>query len=62
MLLPRILCSLSSYSMVLVGNETVIWAPPVKNGLMSCRSGDIMFMRSDSAAAAGTVIKSRRRR
>ena len=42
--------------MVLVGYETLIWPPPVKNGFTSWRSGVIMIMCSDSAATCGTVI------
>ena len=45
MLLPRMLCSLASCDIVWVGNETVMTSPPVKNGLTSCRSGDIISIR-----------------
>ena len=44
----------ASYSIVLVGYDTLIWPPPVKNGFTSCRSGVIMIMCSDSAPTCGT--------
>ena len=42
MLLPRRLISFDSCGIVLVGNETLITSPPVKNGFTSWRSGVIM--------------------
>ena len=61
-LLPRMLCSRASYSIVSVGYDTLISEPPVKNGFTSCRSGVIMIMCSDSAATAGTFSRSFARR
>ena len=62
MLLPRMLCSRASYSIVLVGYDTMICEPPRKNGADSCASGDIIDMCSDSLAICGTVIRSFARR
>ena len=57
-LFPRRLWSLASCAIVFVGNETVMTSPPVKNGLSSCRSGDIIAIRHVSAASGGTVTRS----
>ena len=54
----RRLCSRASYSMVLVGYDTMICDPPRKNGEISCASGDIIDMWSDSLAICGTVMRS----
>ena len=53
MLLPRMLISFASCGIVLVGNETLITSPPVKNGFTSCRSGDIMAIRHESRQSCG---------
>ena len=58
MLLPRMLCSRASYSIVLVGYDTMICEPPRKNGFTSCASGVIIDMCRDSLAISGTVMRS----
>ena len=49
---------MTSWAMVLVGYETVMTSPPVKNGLRSCRCGDIISMRQVSRQSGGTVTRS----
>ncbi len=58
MLLPRMLISFASWGMVVVGNETLMISPPVKNGFTSWRSGDIMAIRHESRQSGGTVTRS----
>ena len=58
MLLPRMLCRRASYSIVFVGYDTMICAPPRKNGFTSCASGVIIDMCRDSLAISGTVMRS----
>ena len=50
------LMSLSSCVMVSTGYDTRVTSPPVKNGLISCRSGVCMASRQTSRASGGSVI------
>ena len=52
-LFPRMLISFASWGIVLVGNETLMTSPPVKNGFTSCCSGDIMAIRHESRQSCG---------
>jgi hypothetical protein len=52
------LISCSSGVIVLVGYETLIVSPPVKNGFTRWRSGDIICIRQMSDASGGTVTRS----
>ena len=58
MLFPRMLIIFASCDIVLVGNETLIVSPPVKNGFTSWRSGDIIAIRHDSRQSGGIVTRS----
>ncbi len=53
-LLPRRLISFCSCVIVSVGNETETTSPPVKKGVCSWRSGDIISIRQDSLHSGGT--------
>ena len=54
--LPRMLISLSSCAIVSTGYDTRVTSPPVKNGLMSWRSGVCIASRHTSCASGGSVI------